>query len=47
MTSITDFIEKYHLDRFDEVLELKSHNKINFYNDLEAMLNTICRILIK
>jgi len=47
MTSINDFIEKYHLDRFDEALELKSRDKINFYNDLEALLNTICRIFDK
>ena len=47
MNSINDFIEKYQLDRFDEALELKSRDKINFYNDLEALLNTICRIFDK
>lgn len=47
MNSIKDFIEKYHLDRFNEALELKGRDKINFYNDLEALLNTICRIFDK
>ncbi|MHA1931380.1 MAG: hypothetical protein ACW96X_02505, partial [Promethearchaeota archaeon] len=40
-------LEKYHLDSFDEVLELKSSDKINFLNDLNALLKTICRIFDK
>ena len=47
MNSINDFIEKYHLDSFDEVLELKINKKINFFNDLTALLKTICRIFDK
>ena len=47
MNSINDFIEKYHLDSFDEVLKLKSSDKINFLNDLNALLKTICRIFDK
>ncbi|HEC40313.1 hypothetical protein LCGC14_0744640 [marine sediment metagenome] len=47
MNSITDFIEKYHLDTFEEVLELKYIDKINFLNDLNILLNTICRIFDK
>ncbi len=47
MNSINDFIKKYHLDRFDEALELKNRDKISFYNELEAIMNTICRIFDK
>ncbi len=47
MNSIDDFIEKYRLDRFDEALELKSRDKISFYNELEALMTTICRIFDK
>ena len=37
MNSINDFIEKYHLDSFDKVLELKSNDKISFLNDLNVL----------
>ena len=47
MNSINDFIEKYNLDSFDEVLELTSSDKISFLNDLNALLKTICRIFDK
>ncbi|MFX1573691.1 MAG: hypothetical protein ACFFB0_13155 [Promethearchaeota archaeon] len=44
MNSINDFIKKYRLDNFDEVLELNSREKIDFYNDLNDLLKSICRI---
>ncbi len=47
MNSINDFIKKYGLDRFDEALELKNRDKISFYNELEALMTTICRIFDK
>ena len=47
MNSINVFIEKYHLNNFDESLELKVRDKIEFYNDFEAIMKTICRIFNK
>jgi len=47
MNSINDFIEKYHLDNFDEALELKGRKKIEFYNDLNELMKRICRIFDK
>ena len=47
MISFNDFIEKYHLDNFDEMLELKGPDKIDFYNDFNKLMNSICRIFDK
>jgi hypothetical protein len=47
MISFSDFIEKYHLDQFDDALELKGRDKINFFNDLSIMIKTICRLFDK
>ena len=47
MISFNDFIEKYQLDNFDEALELKGRDKIDFYNDLDTIMKTICRIFNK
>ncbi|MFX1504467.1 MAG: hypothetical protein ACFFDH_26150 [Promethearchaeota archaeon] len=47
MNSINYFIKKYQLDNFDEVLELRSQDKITFYNDLISLIKTICRIFNK
>ena len=47
MISFNDFIERYHLDNFDETLELKGHDKIDFYNELDKLMNSICRIFDK
>lgn len=47
MISFNDFMEKYHLENFDEMLELKGHDKIDFYNDLNKLMNSICRIFNK
>jgi hypothetical protein len=45
--SYEDFIQKYKLDDFKVELELKGHEKINFYNDLNKIFKTICKILDK
>ena len=47
MNSINDFIEKYRLTIFDETLELKGLDKINFYNDLNEIMKSISRIFDK
>lgn len=47
MISFSDFIEKYHLDQYDDGLELKGRDKINFFNDLSIMMKTICRLFDK
>ena len=44
MNSFNDLTEKYNLDNFNKVLELKGHDKIDFYNDLNDIKQTICRI---
>ncbi len=45
--SYVDFIQKYQLDDFKKGLELKGHEKINFYNDLNGILRNICKIFDK
>ena len=47
MKSITDLFEKYHLDSFDEALELRGNDKVTFVNDLNSILESICRIFDK
>ena len=47
MNSITDLFEKYHLDSFDEALNLKGNEKITFVSDLNSLLGSICRIFDK
>ncbi|NVM43427.1 MAG: hypothetical protein HWN79_00785 [Candidatus Lokiarchaeota archaeon] len=47
MNSITDLFEKYHLDSFEEALELRGNEKITFFNDLNSLLRSICRIFDK
>ncbi len=47
MISFSNFIEKYHLDQYDDALELKGRDKINFLNDLNVMMKTICRLFDK
>jgi len=47
MNSINDFFEKYNLNSIDETLELKGLDKLNFYNDLKEIMNSICRIFDK
>ena len=45
--SYEDFIKKYKLDDFKNKLELKSHEKIEFYNDLNEIMKSICKIFDK
>lgn len=47
MKSFNDFFEKYHINNIDETLELKGLEKINFYNDLNEIMKSICRIFDK
>ncbi|MFX1390133.1 MAG: hypothetical protein ACFE9Z_08735 [Promethearchaeota archaeon] len=47
MFSFDDFIEKYGIDDFGKALDLKGHDKIDFYNDLMKIMNSICRIFDK
>ena len=41
------FIKKYQLDEFKKGLELKGHEKINFYNEFNEILKIVCRIFDK
>ncbi len=45
--SYEDFIKKYQLDDFSKGLELKGHEKINFYNNLNEIMKIICRTFDK
>jgi len=45
--SYEDFLRKYKLDDFNDKLELKSHEKIDFYNDLNDIMKSICKIFDK
>ena len=45
--SYEDFIKKYKLDDFKDKLELKSHEKIDFYNDFNDIMKGICKIFDK
>ncbi len=47
MNSIIDLFEKYQLDSFDEALELRGNDKITFFNDLNSLFKSICRIFDK
>ena len=45
--SIEEFIEKYYIDNFNEILELKGQKKVNFYNDFIDLIKSIARIFDK
>lgn len=45
--SYEDFIKKYQLDDFKIGLELKGHEKVNFYNNLNEIFKVICTIFDK
>ena len=45
--SYEDFINKYKLDDFNEVLALKGDEKIDFYNELTDIMKSVCRIFDK
>lgn len=45
--SFDDFLKKYQLDDFKKILELKGNDKIDFYNELNAIMKSVCRIFDK
>ncbi len=45
--SVHDFINKYQLDNYSERLLLKGETKVEFYNDFEIILKSICNIFVK
>ncbi|MFW9819873.1 MAG: hypothetical protein ACFFE5_09705 [Candidatus Thorarchaeota archaeon] len=45
--SYKEFVQKYQLDDFNKGLELKGHEKINFYNELNEIFRIICKIFDK
>jgi hypothetical protein len=47
MFTFNDLIQKYSLDNFKESLELKTSDKIAFYNDLNNIMKSFCRIFDK
>ncbi|NHJ25774.1 MAG: hypothetical protein EAX89_14425 [Candidatus Lokiarchaeota archaeon] len=47
MKSFNELTKKYGLDDFEIELRLKGHQKIEFYNDLLKIQNSICRIFDK
>ena len=47
MISYKEFIQKYQLDDFNKGLELKGHEKVNFYNELNEIFRIICKIFDK
>lgn len=47
MVSIEDFVKKYKLDDFSEALELRGHDKVDFYDDFNKILKAFCRIFDK
>jgi len=45
--SFRNLLKKYQLDDFSIPLELKGKEKVEFFNDLHTLLETVCRILNK
>jgi arginine utilization protein RocB len=45
--SYKQLIKKYQLDNFQIGLELKSHEKLDFFNELDNILKTMCKIIDK
>jgi len=45
--SYEHFIQKYQLDDFKKGIELKGYEKINFYNELNGIFRSICKIIDK
>ncbi|MFX0058660.1 MAG: hypothetical protein ACFE85_15970 [Candidatus Hodarchaeota archaeon] len=45
--SFDNFLKKYYLDDFNKPLELKGKEKIELFNDLNNLLQAVCRILNK
>jgi hypothetical protein len=47
ITLFQDFVKKYELDDFKKKLELNGTNKIEFYTELNTIMEKICRIFDK
>ena len=45
--SIEKFIDKYQLDNFKGTVQLKGEEKVEFYNDFNNILRSICNIFVK
>ena len=45
--SVHDFIKKYQLDNYSEKLLLIGEKKVEFYNDFDRVLSSICNIFVK
>jgi hypothetical protein len=45
--SFDEFIKKYRLDDFTIALELKGQDKVSFYNELNQLMRSMCRIFDK
>lgn len=45
--SAHDFIKKYQLDNYSEKLLLIGEKKVEFYNDFDRVLSSICNIFVK
>ena len=45
--SIEKFIDKYQLDNFKGTFQLKGEEKVEFYNDFNNILRSICNIFVK
>jgi len=45
--SYKDFLKKYNIDDFKTKLQLTGHTKIDFYNDIDKLLRSMCTIFDK
>ena len=45
--SYKDFLKKYNIDDFKTKLQLTGRTKIDFYNDIDKLLRSMCTILDK
>ena len=47
MSQYKDFLKKYNIDDFKTKLQLTGRTKIDFYNDIDKLLKSICTIFDK
>ena len=45
--SYKDFLKKYNIDDFKTKLQLTGRTKVDFYNDIDKLLRTMCNIFDK
>ncbi|GAI93946.1 unnamed protein product [marine sediment metagenome] len=45
--SYKDFLKKYKIDDFKSKLQLTGRTKIDFYNDIDKLLRSMCNIFDK